>query len=40
MVPKGHAIIFGDGDRQNFDPNNLILITRGQLAIMNKRGRI
>ncbi|MEK5238069.1 HNH endonuclease signature motif containing protein [Paenibacillus sp. FSL L8-0470] len=39
-VPRGHAIIFGDGDRRNFDPDNLILVTRGQLAIMNKRGLI
>jgi hypothetical protein len=40
IVPKGQAVIFGDGDRRNFDPNNLILVTRGQLAIMNKRGLI
>ncbi|MNO68954.1 hypothetical protein D3C76_598000 [compost metagenome] len=36
-VPKGHAVIFGDGSRRNFDPDNLILVTRGQLAIMNNR---
>lgn len=39
-VPEGHVIIFGDGNRLNLDPENLILITRGQLAIMNKRGLI
>ncbi|MFB5268121.1 HNH endonuclease signature motif containing protein [Paenibacillus enshidis] len=39
-VPKGHAVIFGDGNRRNFDPDNLILVTRGQLAIMNKNGLI
>ncbi|MEC0131512.1 HNH endonuclease signature motif containing protein [Paenibacillus odorifer] len=39
-VPKGHAVIFGDGNRRNFDPDNLILVTRGQLVIMNKRGLI
>lgn len=39
-VPKGHAVIFGDGNRRNFNPDNLILVTRGQLAIMNKRGLI
>ncbi|OMC67696.1 HNH endonuclease [Paenibacillus odorifer] len=39
-VPKGYAVIFGDGDRRNFDPDNLILVTRGQLAIMNRRGLI
>lgn len=37
-VPKGHVVIFGDGNRRNFNPDNLILVTRGQLAIMNKRG--
>lgn len=39
-VPKGHVVIFGDGDRRNFDSGNLILLTRGQLAIMNKHGLI
>nr|WP_275901160.1 HNH endonuclease signature motif containing protein [Paenibacillus periandrae] len=39
-IPKGYVIIFGDGNRRNFDPNNLILISRGQLAIMNKNGLI
>ena len=36
-VPKGHAVIFGDGDNRNFDPNNLILVSRKQLAILNKK---
>lgn len=39
-VPKGHAVIFGDGDRRNFEPNNLILVSRKQLAVMNKNGLI
>lgn len=39
-VPKGHAVIFGDGNRRNFNPDNLILVSRGQLAIMNKNGLI
>lgn len=39
-VPKGHAVIFGDGNRRNFDPENLILVSRGQLAILNKQGLI
>lgn len=37
-VPKGHAVIFGDGNRRNFERDNLILVSRGQLAIMNKNG--
>lgn len=36
-VPKGHAIIFGDGDNRNFDPNNLILVSRKQLVVLNKK---
>ena len=36
-VPKGHAIIFGDGNRRNFDLENLILVTRSQLAWLNKK---
>lgn len=39
-VPKGYAVIFGDGNRRNFDLNNLVLVTRGQLAIMNSKGLI
>lgn len=39
-IPPGHVLIFGDGNRLNLEPENLILITRGQLAIMNKRGLI
>ncbi len=39
-IPKGHAVIFGDGDRANFALENLLLVSRGQLAVMNKRGMI
>lgn len=39
-VPKGHAVIFGDGNRRNFEPSNLILVSRAQLAVMNKNGLI
>ncbi|MCL4441540.1 MAG: HNH endonuclease [Firmicutes bacterium] len=35
-VPPGYAVIFGDGNRRNFDPNNLILVSRAQLAVVNK----
>lgn len=35
-VSKGEAIIFGDGNRRNFDPDNLILVSRSQLAMLNK----
>ena len=39
-VPKGHVVIFGDRNRRNFDPSNLILVSRSQLAIMNKNNLI
>ncbi len=40
LVPKGHVVIFGDGNRRNFELDNLILVTRGQLAILNKNNLI
>ncbi len=39
-VPPGHAVIFGDGDMRNFDPGNLLLVTRAQLVRMNQKGLI
>lgn len=35
-IPKGYAVIFGDKNRRNFDINNLILVSRKQLAILNQ----
>ena len=35
-VPEGHAVIFGDGDRRNFNPENLILVSRKQLVRLNQ----
>lgn len=35
-VPKGHVVIFADRNNRNFDINNLILVSRQQLLIMNK----
>lgn len=37
-VPKGHVVIFADGDRRNFELDNLVLVTRRELAIFNHRG--
>jgi hypothetical protein len=36
-IPAGGAVIFADGDRMNITLDNLLQITKGQLAIMNKR---
>ncbi|MGD6992151.1 HNH endonuclease signature motif containing protein [Sutcliffiella horikoshii] len=35
-VPKGYTVIFGDGNRQNFDIDNLILVSRKQLLQLNR----
>ena len=39
-VPKGSAVIFLDGDKRNFDIDNLHLVTRSQLAMLNKNSLI
>jgi len=35
-VPKGHVVIFGDGNNRNFKPENLILVSRKQLVRLNQ----
>ncbi len=35
-IPKGHKVIFADGNKLNIDPNNLILVTASEELIMNK----
>lgn len=35
-VPKGYAVIFGDENRRNFEPENLILVSRKQLVRLNQ----
>ncbi|MHB1420737.1 MAG: HNH endonuclease signature motif containing protein [Bacillota bacterium] len=39
-VPKGHVVIFGDGNRRNFEPNNLLLVSRKQLVRLNQNNLI
>ena len=34
-IPEGCIVIFKDGNKQNFDLNNLMLITKAQNAVMN-----
>jgi hypothetical protein len=36
--PKGTAVIFKDGDNRNFYPDNLLLVTRTELLVMNQHG--
>lgn len=40
LVPKGHVVIFADGNQQNVTLDNLLLISRQELVVMNKRGLI
>lgn len=35
-VPEGHVLLFADGNKQNITLDNLILISKKQLAILNK----
>lgn len=36
-VPKGHKLLFLDGNRDNCDIDNLMLVTDAQLCVMNKK---
>lgn len=35
-IPDDHAVIFGDGNKRNFDIDNLMLVSKRKLAILNK----
>lgn len=37
-IPKGHIVIFLDGDRQNFDPDNLYALNRYVHRMMCSKG--
>lgn len=39
-VPKGHALLFADGNKQNVVLENLLLVSRRKLAVLNKQGLI
>jgi hypothetical protein len=39
-VPRGHLVIFADRDKRNFALDNLMLISRNGLAVMNHEGLI
>lgn len=36
-IPKGHKVIFADGNRFNFDIDNLVLVSSSEELIMNQR---
>lgn len=35
-IPSGHVLLFADGNKQNITSENLILVTRSQLARLNQ----
>ena len=37
-IPEGAKVIFADGNKLNFDINNLVLVTSEELLIMNQHG--
>jgi len=39
-IPKNHAIIFADGNKQNFSLDNLLLISKSEQTVMNCQGLI
>jgi hypothetical protein len=39
-IPKGHVVIFADGNNRNFDIRNLLLVSRKELFVMNHLGLI
>jgi hypothetical protein len=39
-IPRGHVIIFADGNRLNLALDNLLMVSRSELAVMNHEGLI
>ncbi|MDR1374691.1 MAG: HNH endonuclease [Treponema sp.] len=37
-VPRGHVIIFADKNKLNFSPDNLLLVSKNELMVMNRCG--
>jgi len=37
-IPKGHKVIFADGNNRNFDLDNLVLVSNAEELIMNQKG--
>ena len=34
-IPHGHVVMFADGDKRNFDPDNLVAVHRKYIAMLN-----
>lgn len=39
-VPEGHSVIFADGNKRNFDLDNLVLVSRAELLYLNRHHMI
>lgn len=39
-VPKGYYVIFADGDKRNFEPSNLVIVTPAELLYLNQHKMI
>lgn len=37
-VPEGHMVFFADGDKRNFDPDNLVAVPQKLAALLNSPG--
>lgn len=36
-LPEGHAVLFADGNKTNFDLDNLVLVSRRELLVLNQQ---
>ena len=36
-IPEGHSVIFADGNKLNIDIDNLLLVSKAELLMMNRR---
>lgn len=36
-LPEGHVVLFADGDKNNLSLDNLLLVSRKELAVLNKQ---
>lgn len=36
-IPEGHSVIFADGNKLNLDIDNLLLVSKAELLMMNRR---
>jgi hypothetical protein len=39
-IPKGHVLLFADGNRLNFELDNLLLVSNSELCVMATQGLI